>query len=178
MKNPHEDFRLWLTTDPTDKFPMGILQRSLKIVTEPPDGLKLNMRATFSKIDNSMLEECPHWAFRPVLYVLAFLHAVVLERRKFGKVGWNVSYDFNESDFTIVHITEPEPCQLPPHCLKSPPALATSCWLEGPSCAGAVHAASAKHGASHIACHNTSGGFAAPAGVAAAEGSSRAPSPS
>merc|ERR1711871_955925 len=101
MKNPHEDFRLWLTTDPTDKFPMGILQRSLKIVTEPPDGLKLNMRATFSKIDNSALEECPHWVFRPVLYVLAFLHAVVLERRKYGKVGWNVSYDFNESDFNI-----------------------------------------------------------------------------
>jgi dynein heavy chain len=48
-----------------------------------------------------MLEECPHWAFRPCLYVLAFLHAVVLERRKYGKIGWNVSYDFNDSDFNI-----------------------------------------------------------------------------
>jgi hypothetical protein len=55
-------------------------QRSLKVVTEPPDGLKLNMRATFSRIDSSVLEQCPHWAFRPCLYVLAFLHAVVLER--------------------------------------------------------------------------------------------------
>lgn len=27
---PHPDFRLWLTTDPTDNFPIGILQRSLK----------------------------------------------------------------------------------------------------------------------------------------------------
>lgn len=101
MKNPHKDFRLWLTTDPTDKFPLGILQRSLKIVTEPPDGLKLNMRATYSRIDNAMLEDCPHKAFRPCLYVLAFLHAVVLERRKYGKIGWNVNYDFNESDFNI-----------------------------------------------------------------------------
>lgn len=101
MKDPHKDFRLWLTTDPTDKFPLGILQRSMKVVTEPPDGLKLNMRATFSRIDTATLEECPHKAFRPCLYVLAFLHAVVLERRKYGKIGWNVNYDFNESDFNI-----------------------------------------------------------------------------
>ena len=101
IKTPHNDFRLWLTTEPTDKFPLGILQRSLKVVTEPPDGLKLNMRSTYSKIDAATLEECPHWAFGPCLYVLAFLHAVVLERRKYGKIGWNVMYDFNESDFFI-----------------------------------------------------------------------------
>jgi len=101
MKNPHPDFRLWLTTEPTDKFPLGILQRSLKVVTEPPDGLKLNMRATYSKIDQSVLDACPHKAFRPCVYVLAFLHAVVLERRKYGKIGWNVAYDFNESDLTV-----------------------------------------------------------------------------
>lgn len=101
MKSPHKDFRLWLTTEPTDKFPLGILQRSLKVVTEPPDGLKLNMRSTYSKIDQSTLDECPHWAFRPCLYVLAFLHAVVLERRKYGKIGWNVMYDFNESDLMV-----------------------------------------------------------------------------
>jgi dynein heavy chain len=101
MRNPHEDFRLWLTTDPTDKFPMGILQRSLKVVTEPPDGLKQNMRNTFSKIDDTMLEEIPHPAYAPLVYVLAFLHAVVIERRKYGKIGWNVAYDYNMSDFNI-----------------------------------------------------------------------------
>jgi len=30
ITKPHKDFRLWLTTDPTDAFPLGILQRSLK----------------------------------------------------------------------------------------------------------------------------------------------------
>eukprot|EP00965_Chrysotila_dentata_P097363 3218320-Pleurochrysis_carterae.AAC.2 len=49
LTNPSADFRLWLTTDPTPKFPIGILQRSLKVVTEPPNGLRLNMLASYSK---------------------------------------------------------------------------------------------------------------------------------
>jgi len=101
MKNPHEDFRLWMTTDPTDKFPLGIIQMSLKIVTEPPDGLKLNMRSSYAKITQEILDECPHEAFCPVVYVLTFMHSVLLERRKYGKIGWNVGYAFNESDFTV-----------------------------------------------------------------------------
>eukprot|EP01029_Cantina_marsupialis_P011410 TRINITY_DN2544_c0_g2_i1.p1 TRINITY_DN2544_c0_g2~~TRINITY_DN2544_c0_g2_i1.p1 ORF type:complete len:1685 (+),score=666.38 TRINITY_DN2544_c0_g2_i1:710-5056(+) len=101
MTKPHPDFRLWLTTDPTDKFPLGILQRSLKVVTEPPDGLKLNMRSSYSRISQDMLADCPHEAFRPLIYCLVFVHAVVLERRKYGKIGWNVNYDFNDSDFNI-----------------------------------------------------------------------------
>jgi dynein heavy chain len=28
---PHKDFRLWLTTEPTDTFPLGVLQRGLKV---------------------------------------------------------------------------------------------------------------------------------------------------
>ena len=31
MTKPSPDFRLWLTTDPTDKFPLGILQKALKV---------------------------------------------------------------------------------------------------------------------------------------------------
>lgn len=31
LVKPHPDFRLWLTTEPTSKFPIGILQRSYKV---------------------------------------------------------------------------------------------------------------------------------------------------
>lgn len=31
LTKPHPDFRLWLTTEPTRSFPIGILQRSLKV---------------------------------------------------------------------------------------------------------------------------------------------------
>jgi len=70
-------------------------------VTEPPNGLKLNMRATYSKISDETLTACPHPVFRSLVYVLAFFHAVVQERRKYGKIGWNVPYDFSESDFFV-----------------------------------------------------------------------------
>jgi dynein heavy chain len=101
LKQPHPEFRLWLTTEPTEKFPIGILQKSVKVVSEPPNGLKLNLRSTFSKLSDQALSdsECPHKAYRPLVYTLAFFHAVVQERRKYGRIGWNVAYDFNESDF-------------------------------------------------------------------------------
>jgi len=101
LTKPHADFRLFLTTDPTPKFPLGILQNALKVVTEPPDGLKLNMKGSYSRISQEELDSCPHEAYRPLVYVLAFFHAVVQERRKYGKLGWNVAYDFNNSDFDV-----------------------------------------------------------------------------
>ncbi len=88
IKNPHKDFRLWLTTEPTPLFPIGsyfsnvqkgitsaytpfltgTLQRSLKVVTEPPNGLKLNMRSSYSKITADTLAQSPHKAFRSLVY--------------------------------------------------------------------------------------------------------------
>nr|XP_023024309.1 dynein heavy chain 10, axonemal [Leptinotarsa decemlineata] len=101
ISKPHPDFRLWLTTDPVETFPIGVLQRSLKVVTEPPNGLKLNLRNTYFKMRAQTLESCPHPAYKSLIYVLAFFHAVVQERRKYDKIGWNICYDFNESDFNV-----------------------------------------------------------------------------
>ncbi|KAH8417458.1 hypothetical protein KR222_000260 [Zaprionus bogoriensis] len=101
VESPHPDFRLWITTDPTPSFPIGILQKSLKVVTEPPNGLKLNLRSTYFKVRQDRLEACSHRAYRSLIYVLAFFHAVVQERRKYDKLGWNIAYDFNDTDFEV-----------------------------------------------------------------------------
>ena len=37
---PHPEFRLWLSSSPHPKFPIAILQRSIKMTTEPPRGLR------------------------------------------------------------------------------------------------------------------------------------------
>nr|XP_046467282.1 dynein axonemal heavy chain 10 [Neodiprion pinetum] len=104
IRKPHPDFRLWLTTDPTPGFPIGILQQSLKVVTEPPNGLKLNLRNTYLKMHHHALDVCGHHIYKELIYVLAFFHAVVQERRKYDKIGWNINYDFNESDFNVCTI--------------------------------------------------------------------------
>lgn len=96
----HEDFRLFLTSMPCNYFPVPVLQNGTKVTNEQPKGIKSNMLRSISMIQEEKIEKSAKpEELRRFLMSLCFFHAVSQERLKFGPLGWNISYEFNESDF-------------------------------------------------------------------------------
>jgi len=98
----HDDFRLWLTSMPTPKFPIPVLQIGIKLTNEPPKGLKANLARIYVDMKDNTFQECAKQeAFKKLTYGVAFFHSVIMERRKFGALGWNIPYEWTVSDFQI-----------------------------------------------------------------------------
>lgn len=95
----HEDFRLWITCEQHPKFPLGLLQKTIKVTNEPPKGLKAGLYKTFTTIiTQEFLDKVDHNNWKPLIFTVCFLHSVVIERRKFGPLGWCIPYEYNYSD--------------------------------------------------------------------------------
>jgi len=98
----HENFRLFMTANPSKNFPISILQKCTKITTEPPKGIKANMLKLYNNLVKDVFEkeDCKEIKkYSQMLFGLAWFHSLVIERKKFRTLGWNVMYDFNDSDF-------------------------------------------------------------------------------
>ena len=95
----HPDFRLFLSSMPAITFPISVLQNSVKLTNEPPKGLRANLLRSLADLKQEHFEvhiQGDKW--RKIVFGICMFHGIILERRKFGSLGFNILYEFNESD--------------------------------------------------------------------------------
>ena len=93
----HENFRLFLSAEPNKGIPIGILERSIKLTSEPPTGMKANLKRAFASFPKEEFD-FRESQVKMIQFALCWFHAVVIERKKFGPKGWNAVYPFNTGD--------------------------------------------------------------------------------
>ena len=96
--NLHQDFRLWLTTESHSNFPATLLESCLKVTYESPPGIKRNLQRTLNSWSPSVFESSDNVSKAQTIFVLAWFHAIVQERRIFIPQGWCKFYEFSDSD--------------------------------------------------------------------------------
>ena len=113
----HAGYRLWMITEPTDKFPIPELQQCLKLTAEPAASIREALIEAFTK---SSIKEAKCWSgdrnsiggaerhMSRLLYCLAFFHASLNERCTYGSIGgWSTCPTFSDHDLRLgVHYLE------------------------------------------------------------------------
>ncbi len=57
------------------------------------------MNKTFSTvISQEFIDKIEHPNWRSLIFTVCFLHSIVIERKKFGPLGWCIPYEYNYSD--------------------------------------------------------------------------------
>lgn len=93
----HSKFRIFLTSDPSTTIPIGILSRCIKITNEPPTGLKANLKRAWCFFSKDYIEESDSKT-KSILFGLCHFHSIMMERKTFGPLGFNMKYPFSIGD--------------------------------------------------------------------------------
>merc|ERR1711964_730145 len=93
----HKDFQIFFSAELSNDIPIGILERSIKLTSEPPTGMKANLKRAFATYDKDEFD-FRDGNLKSLQFALCWFHAVIIERKKFGPKGWNAMYPFNTGD--------------------------------------------------------------------------------
>lgn len=97
IEGSHPKFRLFLSSDAAPTIPIGLLNRCIKITNEPPAGLKANIKRAFASLNRENFEDSDS-KMKSILFGLCHFHAIMLERKQFGPMGFNMMYPFSVGD--------------------------------------------------------------------------------
>merc|ERR1719408_1210461 len=97
LEGSHPAFKLFLSADPSNGIPIGILDRSIKLTNEPPQGMLANLRRSFALFSKEDFED-KDTKVKSILFALCHFHSLMLERKKFGPLGYNMNYPFAAGD--------------------------------------------------------------------------------
>lgn len=99
LDKPHPNFRLFLTMESNPKVPSTLIRQSYKLVFQAPDGIKASLQRSFKTVlSGPRTDRAPRERSR-LHFLLAWLHAVLLERLRYTPIGYTKTYEFNEADF-------------------------------------------------------------------------------
>jgi len=106
---PTPTFRLWLTTEVNSAFPQNLVEYSFKVTFESPPGIKNNIQRTLASWGSTFVHKGTSLRAK-LLFIIAWFHAVLQERRIYQPQGWANYYEFSLSDlraaaFVIDNIT-------------------------------------------------------------------------
>ncbi|KII67376.1 Cytoplasmic dynein 1 heavy chain 1 [Thelohanellus kitauei] len=96
----HNDFRLFLTAEITSELPSSLIRLSRFLTFEPPPGVKPCMYRTFNIISKLRISKNPKERSK-IYFLLAWIHAIIIERLSYSNIGWSKAYEFSESDLRV-----------------------------------------------------------------------------
>ena len=109
------------------------------IITDTPTGVKASMQHFLATIPTARMEKAPGQRRR--LYLLAWLHAVVMERPRYAPIGWSGRYELSETVAACTLGQRNPPPSYPAHAhARRPPDERSHCTNTTPRAPLRTHA--------------------------------------
>ena len=91
-------FKLFLAMEFNPMVPSTLIRMSYKLVFEQPNGMKASLQRTYATVlTEKRTEKLPRERLH-LHFLLAWTHAVIIERLRYIPIGWTKIYEFNEAD--------------------------------------------------------------------------------